>query len=137
MAVRAADGEPWTLAEVVGDLLVPLAAGYLGLVFLRNHTQVRLQPGGALRICAVPLPFLPAGRIAPGEIARVETSRSLGRRAPFGWRWRVELVTTGRQRHPLCFGGIESAELAEGTAAAVREFLRLPAASGARSPSSR
>jgi hypothetical protein len=42
------------------------------------------------------------------------------------WSWRLELVTRAQARHPLCFGGIENAALAERTAATVREFLGLP-----------
>ncbi len=136
LAVRAADGEPWTAVGIIGDLLVPMAVGYVGLVLVRDHTHVRLQPDGVVRVRTVPLPFLPAGRIGPGEVARVEISRSRGRRASFGSRWRVELVTTGLQRHPLCFGGVESSELAEHTAAAVRAFLQLSPAPADRSLSS-
>ena len=124
LAVRAADDRPFTLAAVVADLIVPVATAYLGLVFLVNRTEVRLLPGGAIRIRCAPVPFLLSGRVGPSERVRLETSRGRGRNQAMQ-RWRVELVTAAARRHPLCFGGMESSELAERTAQAVREFLRL------------
>jgi len=124
LAVRAADDRPFTLAAVIADLIVPVASAYLGLVFLMNRTEVRLLPGGAIRIRCAPLPFLPSGRIGPSDRVRLETSRGRGRNQSVQ-RWRVELVTATVRRHPLCFGGVETSELAERTAQAVREFLRL------------
>jgi hypothetical protein len=135
LGVRALDGGPWDVSDVVSDLLVPAAALYVALALLRNGTELRASAGGALRVRHGPLPFLPGARLAPGELASISTSSW---RTRFGapWRWRVDLVSHGLEHHTVCFGGVAERELAGRTAADVRAFLQLPAA-GVAGPAGR